>query len=58
MKTIIKILIEKMKATLSLRHRSTQQEYARLIEKFDVVKRIPVSVINNGPRLTDGGPGL
>lgn len=46
MKNIIKKLIEKMKAGLGLRQRSTQEEYTRLIEKFDVVKRIPVSVIN------------
>jgi hypothetical protein len=55
MKNIIKILIGKMKASLGLRQRSTQEEYTRLIEKFDVVKRIPVSVINSGQDLRTEG---
>lgn len=50
MKNAMKIFIEKMKASLGLRQRSTQEEYTRLIEKFDVVKRIPVSVINTRQR--------
>lgn len=46
MKNAIKLIIEKMKTSLGLRHRSTEQEYTRFVEKFDVVKRVPVSVIN------------
>ncbi len=44
MKKIIEIVIRKIKQSLGISQVLTQAGHTRLIEKFDVVKKIPVSL--------------